>query len=152
LLAAAEAIGAAGRVLDEARGYAAERRQFGRSIGSFQSLRHLLADMYVRAASGWSTVLYAAAAFDEGAQDAGHTASIAKAYVSRGAREVAHGAIQVFGGIAFTAEHPAHRWLRRISVREQQFGDGAHHERALGRALAERCVRTAPALGEASVA
>ena len=51
------------------------------------------------------------------------TASIAKAYVSRAAREVAHGAMQVFGGIAVTAEHPAHRYLRRIVVRERQFGD-----------------------------
>jgi alkylation response protein AidB-like acyl-CoA dehydrogenase len=140
LLASAEAVGAAGRILDEACRYASERRQFGRPIGSFQALRHLLADMYVRTASGWSTVLYAAAAFDDGAPDAARTASIAKAYVSRGAREVAHGAMQVFGGIAFTAEHPAHRWLRRIIVREQQFGDAAHHERSLGRALARRGV------------
>ena len=92
--------------------------------------------MYVRCASGWSAILYAAAAFDDGAEEAAQTASIAKAYVSRGAREVGHGAMQVFGGIAFTAEHPAHRFLRRIIVREQQFGDAAHHERALGRALA----------------
>ena len=55
---------------------------------------------------------------------------------ARAARDVAHGAMQVFGGIAFTAEHPAHRYLRRIIVREQQFGDAAHHERELGRALA----------------
>jgi alkylation response protein AidB-like acyl-CoA dehydrogenase len=145
LLAAAEAIGAARRVLDEACRYAVQRRQFGRPIGSFQALRHVLADMHVRAASGWSTVLYAAAAFDDGAEEAGQTASIAKAYVSRGAREVAHGAMQVFGGIAFTAEHPAHRWLRRIIVREQQFGDAAHHERALGRELAARRLPTTTA-------
>jgi alkylation response protein AidB-like acyl-CoA dehydrogenase len=50
--------------------------------------------------------------------------------------------MQVFGGIAFTAEHPAHRWLRRIIVREQQFGDAAHHERALGRTLAARRIAT----------
>jgi alkylation response protein AidB-like acyl-CoA dehydrogenase len=136
LLAAAEAVGAAGRLLDDACAYAGERRQFGRPISSFQALRHLLADMYVRQASSWSSVLYAAAALDEGAAEAQRTASIAKAYVSRAAREVAHGAIQVFGGIAITAEHPAHRFLRRIVVREQQFGDALHHERALGRALA----------------
>jgi alkylation response protein AidB-like acyl-CoA dehydrogenase len=141
LLAAAEALGAADRIFGEACRYAGERRQFGRSIASFQSLRHILADLYVRSASGWSAVLYAAAAFDEGAHDAAQTASIAKAYVSRGAREVAHGAMQVFGGIAFTAEHPAHRFLRRIVVREQQFGDAAHHERALGRHLASRATR-----------
>jgi alkylation response protein AidB-like acyl-CoA dehydrogenase len=136
LLAAAEAIGAASAVLAQAVRYAGERRQFGRPIGSFQALRHLLADLYVRQASGWSTVLFAAAAFDDDAPDAARTASVAKAYVSRGAREVAHGAMQVFGGIAFTNEHPAHRFLRRIVVREQQFGDAAHHERELGRALA----------------
>ncbi len=138
LLAAAESIGAASAVLELASRYASERRQFGHTIASFQSLRHLLADMYVRQASGWSTVLYAAAAFDDGAADAARTASIAKAYVSRGARQVAHDAMQVFGGIAFTAEHPAHRFLRRIVLREQQFGDAAHHERELGRALASQ--------------
>jgi alkylation response protein AidB-like acyl-CoA dehydrogenase len=140
LLAAAEAVGAAGRMLDDACRYAAERRQFGRTIGSFQALRHLLADMYVRQASSWSSVLYAAAALDEDADEATQTVSIAKAYVSNAAREVAHGAMQVFGGIAVTAEHPAHRFLRRIVVRERQFGDAAHHERALGRALAEAAV------------
>ena len=138
LLAAAEAVGAAGRMLDDARAYAAERRQFGHTIGSFQSLRHILADMHVAHASAWSTVLYAAASLDGG--DAARTTSIAKAYVSRSCREVAHGAMQVFGGIAFTAEHPAHRYLRRIIVREQQFGDALYHERELGRALARRQV------------
>ena len=140
LLAAAEAVGAAGRMLDDACRYAAERRQFGRTIGSFQALRHLLADMYVRQASSWSSVLYAAAALDEEADEAARTVSIAKAYASRAAREVAHGAMQVFGGIAVTAEHPAHRYLRRIVVRERQFGDAAHHERALGRELAAAAV------------
>jgi len=146
LLAAAEAIGAAEAVLGDACRYAAERRQFGRPIASFQALRHILADMYVRQASGWSTVLYAAAAFDDEAADASELASVAKAYVSRGAREVAHGAMQVFGGIAFTAEHPAHRFLRRIVVREQQFGDAGHHERRLGQALAERLRTSEPTL------
>jgi alkylation response protein AidB-like acyl-CoA dehydrogenase len=127
-------------MLDDACRYAAERRQFGRTIGSFQALRHLLADMYVRQASSWSSVLYAAAALDEDAAEAPRTVSIAKAYVARAAREVAHGAIQVFGGIAVTAEHPAHRYLRRIAVRERQFGDAAHHERELGRSLASTAV------------
>jgi alkylation response protein AidB-like acyl-CoA dehydrogenase len=140
LLAAAEAVGAAGHMLDDACRYAAERRQFGRPIASFQALRHLLADMYVRQASSWSSVLYAAAALDEDDADAARTASIAKAYVSRAAREVAHGAMQVFGGIAVTAEHSAHLYLRRIIVRERQFGDAAHHERALGRELASAAV------------
>ncbi len=136
LLASAEAVGAAAKIFEQARSYAAERRQFGRTIGSNQALRHLMADLHVRQASAWSTTLYAAAALDEGIPGARLTASIAKAYVSRAAREVAHGSMQVFGGIAFTEEHPAHRFLRRIILREQQFGDAAHHERELGRTLA----------------
>jgi alkylation response protein AidB-like acyl-CoA dehydrogenase len=135
VLAAAEAAGAAAGVLELARQYAGERRQFGRTIGSFQALRHLLADMYVKQDSSWSTVLYAAAALEDGAGDALRTAAVAKAYVSRATQEVAQGALQVFGGIAFTAEHPAHRYLRRILARGQQFGDARHHERAIGRAL-----------------
>lgn len=136
LLAAAEAIGAAARIFAEARRYASARRQFGRTIASNQALRHLMADLHVKQASGWSTTLYAAAALDDSIPGARQAASVAKAYVSRAAREVAHGSMQVFGGIAFTEEHPAHRFLRRIVVREQQFGDASHHERDLGRLLA----------------
>jgi alkylation response protein AidB-like acyl-CoA dehydrogenase len=142
LLAAAEAAGAADRVFRLACGYAAQRRQFGRPVGSFQALRHLLADAYVRAESGWSAVRYAAIALDEGAPEAAQAVSVAKAYVSRGAREITHTAMQVFGGIAFTAEHPAHRFLRRVAVRAQQFGDAAYHERLLGQALADRARRS----------
>jgi alkylation response protein AidB-like acyl-CoA dehydrogenase len=141
LLAAAESVGAASRMLDDARAYASERRQFGRTIGSYQALRHILADMYVRETSAWSTVLYGAAALDDDLREAQQTAAVAKAYAARAAREVAHGALQVFGGIAFTQEHLAHRFLRRIVVREQQFGDAAHHERELGRALAQQAAR-----------
>ena len=100
-----------------------------------------MADLHVRQASGWSTTLFAAAALDDGMPRARQTASVAKAYVSRAARDVAQGAMQVFGGIAFTEEHPAHRFLRRIIVREQQFGDAAHHERELGRSLAAAATR-----------
>jgi len=110
-------------------------------------LRHLLADMHVRQSSAWSTVLYAAAALDDDLPDALPTAAVAKAYVARAAREVAHGALQVFGGVAFTEEHPAHRFLRRIVVREQQFGDAAHHERALGKMLAERALHARAPVG-----
>ncbi len=136
MLVSAEAVGAAAAVLELAREYAGQRRQFGRPIGSFQAVRHLLADMYVKVESSWSSVLYAAAALDEDEPDALRTASIAKAWSARATQEVAHGALQVFGGIAFTAEHPAHRFLRRVVVRGGHYGTARDHERALGRALA----------------
>jgi len=138
VLAAAESVGAAAAVLELACAYAAQRRQFGQTIGSFQAIRHLLADMYVKVESSWSSVLYAAAALDEREPDSLRTASIAKAYAGRATHEVAHGALQVFGGIAFTAEHPAHRFLRRIAVRSGQFGTPREHERTLGHDLARR--------------
>jgi alkylation response protein AidB-like acyl-CoA dehydrogenase len=141
VLAASEAVGAAAQLVDLARDYAAQRRQFGRSIASFQALRHLLADMHVKQTSAWSTVLFAAAALEDEIEGAGRTASIAKAYASRATLEVAHGALQVFGGIAFTDEHPAHRFLRRILVRGGQFGDARHHERMIGRQLVEAARR-----------
>ncbi|MBV9366900.1 MAG: hypothetical protein JOY89_21905 [Solirubrobacterales bacterium] len=141
LLAAAEAVGAGAGIFERARRYASERRQFGRTIGSNQALRHLMADLHVRQASGWSTTLFAAATLDDRMSGARETVSVAKAYVSRAAREVAHGSMQVFGGIAFTEEHPAHRFLRRIIAREQQFGDAVHHERELGRSLARAATR-----------
>jgi alkylation response protein AidB-like acyl-CoA dehydrogenase len=138
LLAAAESVGAAAEVLELARDYAAQRRQFGHTIGSFQAVRHLLADMYVKVESSWSSVLYAAASLDEDEPDALRTASIAKAYTARATHDTAHHALQVFGGIAFTAEHAAHRFLRRIVARGGQYGTAAEHERRLGHALAQR--------------
>ncbi len=92
--------------------------------------------MYVQVESSWSSVLYAAAALDERDPNSLRTASIAKAYTARATRDVAHSALQVFGGIAFTAEHDAHRFLRRIVVRGDHFGTAADHERILGRAFA----------------
>jgi alkylation response protein AidB-like acyl-CoA dehydrogenase len=136
VLAVAEGVGAAASALDLAREYAAQRRQFGRTIASFQAIRHLLADMHVKVESSWSSVLYASASLDERESDCLRTASIAKAYAARATHEVAHGALQVLGGIAFTQEHPAHRYLRRIAVRAGQFGSAGDHERDLGRSLA----------------
>jgi alkylation response protein AidB-like acyl-CoA dehydrogenase len=138
VLVSAESVGAAGAVLGLARDHASQRRQFGRAIGSFQAVRHILADMYVKLESSWSSVLYAAASLDEREGDSPRTASIAKAHAARATRDVAHDALQVFGGIAFTAEHPAHRFLRRIVARGGQYGTAREHERALGRGLARQ--------------
>jgi alkylation response protein AidB-like acyl-CoA dehydrogenase len=136
ILVSAEAIGAAATLFELAREYAGQRRQFDRTIGSFQAVRHILADMYVRLESAWSSVLYAAASLDEREADAARTASVAKAYAARATHELAHDALQVFGGIGFTAEHPAHRYLRRIVVRGGSYGSARDHERAVARSVA----------------
>jgi alkylation response protein AidB-like acyl-CoA dehydrogenase len=138
VLASAEAVGAAAALLARATEYATQRRQFGRTIGSFQAIRHLLADLVVLVESSWSSVLYSAASLDEREPGSLQNASITKAWASRSTLEVAQGALQVFGGIAFTAEHPAHRFLRRIAALGCLYGTAAEHERALGQRIVDR--------------
>ena len=117
--------------------YASERRQFGRTIASNQALRHLMADLHVRQASGWSTTLFAAAALDDGIPG-----SAADGVGGEGVRLAgrARGRARLDAGVR---RHRVHRGAPRPSVpaagsssREQQFGDAAHHERELGRSLA----------------
>lgn len=135
---AAEALGAASACLDLAIAYAREREQFKTPIGAFQAVQHILADAHVLRETAWSTVLYAAAALDEGMPDAAEASTIAKAYGSRATRTIVESALQVFGGIGFTWEHDLHLFLRRVLTCEQRFGDTRFHERKLGAALAER--------------
>jgi alkylation response protein AidB-like acyl-CoA dehydrogenase len=132
---AAEAVGAATTALLLAVDYARERRQYGRPIGSFQAVQHILADAHILRESAWSTVLHAAGILDEPAEDATEAVSIAKAYGSRGAREVVEAALQVLGGIGFTWEHDLHLLQRRVLECERRFGDSLDHERALSAAL-----------------
>src|SRR5271155_476112 len=135
---AAEGIGAASGALDLAIEYSQNRKQFGRPIGSFQALQHLMADAHVLRETAWSTVLYAAAALDEGTDDAFEAITIAKAYASRAMRCVVEAALQVFGGVAFAWEHDIHLFQRRVLECERRFGDTIHHERDIANALAAR--------------
>jgi alkylation response protein AidB-like acyl-CoA dehydrogenase len=135
---AAEGVGAAAAVLDLAVVYSQERKQFGREIGRFQALQHVMADAHVARETAWSTVLYAAAALEDGVPDALESAAIAKAHASRAAREAMEAALQVFGGVAFTWEHDSHLFQRRVLECERRYGDPIHHERV----LADLLVRT----------
>jgi alkylation response protein AidB-like acyl-CoA dehydrogenase len=135
---AAEAVGAASAALDLAVAYAKEREQFGRPIGAYQAVQHILADGHVLRETAWSAVLYAAAALDEETPDAHEASTIAKAYASRAARTVVESALQVFGGIGFTWEHDLHLFLRRVLACEQRFGDALFHEGRLAASLAAR--------------
>jgi alkylation response protein AidB-like acyl-CoA dehydrogenase len=138
VVSAAEGLGAASRCLDMAVAYARERKQYGRSIGSFQALQHLLAERHVLRETAWSAILYAAAAIDDGLEESSEASSVAKAHASRVARQVVEGAMQVFGGVAFTWEHDVHLLARRALAAERRFGDALHHERALSKRIATR--------------
>jgi alkylation response protein AidB-like acyl-CoA dehydrogenase len=133
---AAEGLGAATAALKLAVAHAKERHQFGRPIGQFQALQHVLADAHVDRESAWSSVLYAAAALEERLPDGREASSIAKAYASSASRTVVEASLQVLGGIAFTWEHDVHLLQRRVLSCERRFGDAISHERLLADRLA----------------
>lgn len=110
---AADALGGAQACLDRTVDYAKERVQFGRVIGSFQAIKHRLADMMVEIEQTRSAVYWAACAADEGAPDATLAAHCAKALAADTYRFCAGNMIQLHGGIGFTWEHDAHLYFKR---------------------------------------
>ncbi|MDB6002863.1 MAG: putative acyl-CoA dehydrogenase [Rhizobacter sp.] len=133
---AAEQVGGARACLEAATGYARERVQFGRAIGSFQAVKHKCADMFVRLQLAEAAAAEAANALAgvEGAPDPGVAAAVAHVVCSEAFLFVASENIQVHGGIGFTWEHPAHLYYRRAKSSQLLFGGPAvYHERLLAR-------------------
>lgn len=122
VVAAADLLGAAGRMLDTAVDYARVRHQFGRPTGSFQAVKHLCAEIAAEVEPGRALVWYAAHALDENLPDAGLTALHAKAYMADAARVAARNATEVHGGIGITEELGLHLWFKRITFTGQLFG------------------------------
>lgn len=118
----ADALGAADRALTMAVEYAKERKQFGRVIGSFQGLKHVLADLAAMLEPTRSLVWYAAHAFDERSDDASLVAKHAKAHLAEVAMTVVRGATEAHGGIGFTEEYPLHLWFKRVMLDRQLLG------------------------------
>jgi alkylation response protein AidB-like acyl-CoA dehydrogenase len=137
ILAAAELVGAAQGALDVAREYALEREQFGVVIGSFQAVKHMLADMYVRVELARSATYAAAAIYDEeSAGDAEAAASVAKLLAGEAGISNGRTAIQVLGGMGFTWEMLPHYFLKRAWLLEHAFGTADVHALALGTTVA----------------
>jgi Acyl-CoA dehydrogenase, C-terminal domain len=126
-LTAADLVGAMEGALELATVYAAQRRQFGAAIGSYQAVQHLLAEAHTLAEGAVSAMYHAAWAADALPPDAARqAAAVAKAYAARAARMVCETAIQVHGGIGNTWECLAHVFLRRTLLATELFGgDGA---------------------------
>ncbi|MER5539562.1 acyl-CoA dehydrogenase family protein [Streptomyces mirabilis] len=128
---AAELVGTGRRALEGAVEYAGQRRQFGRSIGSFQSIKHLLADRSVQLDAAWLLVQWAAEALDAARVDVETAARTALAAASDAAESATADALQVHGGIGFTWEHPSHVLLRRARARRSLLGSSARRLDAL---------------------
>ncbi|MEV5548284.1 acyl-CoA dehydrogenase family protein [Streptomyces sp. NPDC052309] len=124
---AAEQVGAAERCLQLTVAYAKDRVQFGRPIGSFQAVKHRLADAYVLVESARSAALGAAFAAAEGSPELSRSASVAKSACSEAFLTVAGEMIQLHGGIGITWEHDAHRYFKRAHGSGRLFGPPAWH-------------------------
>lgn len=130
LAVAAEASGAARLCLDQAVGYAATRRQFSRPIGSFQAVKHRLADLWTATEAAAVVLRQAAAQVDRtGAPVALDTWHALLACLDA-VDACSEGSIRVHGGIGFTWEHPAHLYFRRSRSLQTLLGPrSAHRER-----------------------
>lgn len=127
VLVAADALGAAQRMLDLTVAYAGEREQFEKPIGSFQAVKHLAADMHVDVESARSAVYFAAWSVAAGHDEAAAHAAGAKAFVTPAAARVADRALAVHGAIGFTWEHDLQFFFKRVKADVPLFGTPAQH-------------------------
>jgi alkylation response protein AidB-like acyl-CoA dehydrogenase len=131
---AAESAGAAARCLELTVDYSRQRVQFGRPIGSFQALKHRMADMHVLVETAESASLAAASAVVTGT-DLPSTAATAAVWCAEAFATVAGEMIQLHGGIAITWEHDAHLYFKRAHGNTHLFGSPREHVARLGTEL-----------------
>lgn len=128
-LLASEQVGLAQWCLDTTVEYLKNRYQFGRKVGSFQALKHRLADLWTRVAQARAVARHAAASI--GTDDAEIAAALAQAYCSETAVLAAEECVQLHGGIGFTWEHPAHLYLKRAKSSAIGLGTADRHRAVL---------------------
>ena len=136
---AAVLCGIADRVVELAAAYAKERQQFGKPIGSFQAVKHLLADALLGLEFARPVVYRAAWSTANGDPDRSIHASMAKAYASDAAMAASRASLQVFGAIGYTHEHDLHLWLNKATALAHAWGTSSwHRDRVAGHVLGPR--------------
>jgi alkylation response protein AidB-like acyl-CoA dehydrogenase len=131
VLTVAESVGAMDQLFAMTVEYAKARIAFGRSIGSFQAIKHLLADTSLLLEASKAAGIAAARSVQVGHSDAQELSSIAKAFVGESAVTLAQNCFQVFGGIGFTWEHDQHLFLRRLTTDAALYGGASWHREVL---------------------
>jgi alkylation response protein AidB-like acyl-CoA dehydrogenase len=139
-LLAVEQVGAAQHLLDLSVEYAKSRLQFGRPIGSFQAVKHRLADVLVDVEHARSTAYHAVWALTDGSDDPTLATSIAQAVCSAALSHVATDTIQVHGGIGFTWEHQAHLYFKRAATDAALLGNAEQHRDRVAAAVLDGAV------------
>jgi len=133
VLTVAESVGAMDAIFTETVEYAKVRTAFGRPIGSFQAVKHLLADTALILEQSKAISIAAARSLQDGRDDASEVASMAKSFVGEGGVELAQNCWQAFGGIAYTWEHDLHLYLRRLTADAALYGEPAWHRERICR-------------------
>jgi len=123
----AETLGAMGTATAMTRDYLTQRQQFGKPIGTFQVLRHRLADTMLEIEQARSIVILAAEHLEDAPQSRDRHVSAAKNLLGRAGRFVAEEAIQMHGGIGMTEEYALGRFAKRIVMADHRFGDTDYH-------------------------
>ena len=132
---AAESLGAAQHCFDLALQYSKDRIQFGRTIASFQAIKHMLADLLMAVEQTRSAVYYAGWAAAGNREELPAVGPLAKAQAADTFTRAARDNIQIHGGIGFTYEHEAHRYYRRAQASGVLLGDSDHHRELMLRGL-----------------
>jgi hypothetical protein len=115
--------------------YAKQRSQFGRLIGSYQAIKHALADVAIALELARPLLFGAALSLADDAADTARDVSAAKAAASDAALHAARASLQTHGAIGYTAEHDLSLWLLRVQALHSAWGDPAHHRRRVVEAL-----------------
>jgi len=129
LATAAQLLGACQTMLDMSVDYAKQRSQFGRPIGSYQAIKHKLADVHIALELARPLVFGAALALADDSPTAARDVSAAKAAASDAALGSARAALQTHGAIGYTAEHDLSHWLLRVQALQSAWGDSLSHKR-----------------------
>lgn len=146
LACAAQLLGVTQQLVDLAVAHARAREQFGRPIGSFQAVKHMLAGIQVRLEYARPVVHRAAWSVARGVVSRAADVSQAKAAAGELATAAARTALQVHGAIGYTWEHDLHLWMRRAWSLELEWGSAAWHRARLGAALLDRALDAGPAV------
>jgi alkylation response protein AidB-like acyl-CoA dehydrogenase len=124
---AAEMVGTCQAIFDIVHTYVGEREQFGVKIGSFQAIKHKLANMFVALESARATTYFAALTIAEDDERRTLAVPTAKAAVGDCQKLIAQEGIQCLGGIGYTWEHDMHMYVKRVKTTQAMFGSGGVH-------------------------
>lgn len=135
LATAAQLVGAGQAMLDMSVEYAKQRSQFGKVIGTYQAIKHKLADVHIAVELARPLVYGAALSLADGSPDTARDVSAAKVAASDAALLTARAALQTHGAIGFTQEHDLSLWLLRVQALRSAWGDPTVHRRRVLEAL-----------------